>query len=765
MSYTRVAANIIIDNAHCDGMVTQLGVGRDWEALEPRDDAPGYTPDIDGQYSWWYQDVFEYVDILRAIGPIRTFTRANMAASAWALQGKWRLGSSAGQSQYRMLEFYDGRPGLYSLGQWGKATSVSSSLGPNLHFWVWRCGQAQGETDPIMFAIHLRPASGVEYALCFPGQGAAGQYHTDTTGISDAQTAEPSLWGLVPGEDKWTVIDRRKQGAAPTVGAIGEAPKLEIIRLEYDDGMLLVRTGEHDKGWAFGGKWQSYGGTEQTFALTAGIVEVRVIGHTAKFAMASLTAPTGKVLLPHKYLQMESAYNPTPVYHNIAHVPAGTTLTTVADARPGAPNHIRPAVTFGTSGGARPLLYCVQEYRTARIDSADSVPLDTYQADSFTLMECSGQVGESWRGSSITATLQNRLTTPVGTDLNFAKPNSKVRVNVQTTGVPITLFTGYAAAPEQAMLPGSRVGYTSNAKTEAKLAAHDIIEARLSKKQMLFHCSYEGWTEGAAFAHILNRAGVPGPADVTADPTGCPNALVYVDPACTNILPSASRRGTRRFKFSPDCEVIAALDTIAKAYGRRWGVNAAGVVFLVPAYAHSSGHYLWHWHDDEPHWRWEWVSGSYNFTLDYDSIVSEDLVDAFQSTMTISDFRNFLLVMVGEGNDAAAKIITDQASMMTDTAVNFVGDIWSKFVAFPDGSDLDTIAVALWDEIATWQHYVEWGMKDCPWIMPDHEVRMQVPTNLVANNAVFRVLSKSWACQRDGRFSQTLQSKYVGMAT
>jgi len=368
------------------------------------------------------------------------------------------------------------------------------------------------------------------------------------------------------------------------------------------------------------------------------------------------------------------------------------------------------------------------------------VPLDTFGAPTFKLLECSGQVGENWRGSSVTATLQNLP----GNDLNFAKSNSKVIVNVQATGAPVTLFTGYVTPPEQEMRPGARLGATSSAKTVAKLSAQDIIEARLAKKQMMFHCSYEGWTEGAAFAHILNRAGVP-------------SALISIDAACVNVLnrdstttsPDGKQRGKRKFRFSPDCEVISALDSIAKANGRRWGVNAAGVVFLAPKLAHVT-------------WGADPQTDPTHHTLDYDSLVAEDLVDSFRSTLTVSDFRNFLLVMVGEGNDAAAKVITDTASMWTDTATNFVGDIWSRFVAFPDGSDLDAIAVALWDEIATWHHYVEWGMKDRPQIMPDHEVRMQVPTNLVADNAVFRVLSKSWQCQRDGRYSQTLQSKFVG---
>lgn len=743
--YARAAAYLAIDNAHCDGMLTKHGIGRDWAAVEPKDDAVGYTPDIAGQYSWYYQDVFEYVDKLHAIAPIRTFTRADMALGDWELQGKWRLGSAAGHSQFKALHFYDGRPGLYNGvnkgagNNWGKATSVATDLGPNLQFWVWRMGAAVGETDSAYFSIVFKPTDGsIQYAFVFPGQQAAGKYHQDYTTVTDGQINAPFVMAKPATEPNWSVVDRRDQGCSPTVGHIGQSTSLQIIRIEYDAGFALIRTGERDKGWLVGGDWYTSAGQKQTFALTPGQVEIHIIGHTAMFSKASLTAPTGKVLYPHKYLLVTSDYNLTPSYNLIpknADQPAGTSLavTPTYDGEYKA----KPAIAFTTNGGARPVFYCAQEYRAATIDGAVTNPFYTNSGavgppavdkNTFRLLSCSGQVGARWRGSTMTS---HHQALP-GYTLNTVKPNSKVRAYVNTEGSDIVQFTGYVTPPQKTMAPGARRSAGADiAKTFATLEATDIIEARLGRKQLDFHCSYEGWTEGAAFSHILNRAGVP-------------SALISVNAACVSELPSGkTTKGTRKFRFSPDCEVVSALDTISKAYARRWGVDQNGVVFLAPAYTWTTG-------------------GTPDHVLDYDTTTGADIMSEFRSTRTLSEFRNWLTVMVGEGVDAAVKIIVDTSSMWTDTAVNFVGDVWQRFVSFPDGADANAIATTLWDEIARWHHYIEWTMHDRPTIMPDQSVQVQVPPDIILNNAIFRVLSKSWECNQDsGRFSQTIQAVMV----
>ena len=734
-TYVRAAANLIIDKPHADGMLTQEGVGRDWPATEPKEETFAFTPDVGAPYTWCYRDVCEYVDRLKAIAPIRTFTRGDMALTDWTLstlsgEDQWKLSSRAAHSRYRMLHMFDAAISQYSVsGHVPTATTVSAAWGPNLQFWVWRGGRPKGETDPCLFAIHLRPTTGIEYALVFPAQQEGGKYHSDNTGITDALQTTPFLMGLVPGEAYWTIITRKQGGASPTIGAVGSEARLEVIRIEYDDGFMLVRTGERDKGWVFGGKWTSYGGTQQTFALEPCRVEVRVLGHTAMFGMNSLYAPLSAAIWPRDYLQLPSSdYNQTPQYKKISYEPAGTSITVAADAHPSNALWIRPKATFATTAnGSRPLLYCIQEYRTATVGSADSVPVDTFGNDNFKLLELSGQVSATWRGSSITA----KIRANPGHDLGDVAPNAKITAIIganNAEGVAFTMFTGYVPPPEKEMLGGAQDAGAHHAKLEATLQAYDIVEARLARKDLLWHCSYEGWTEKAAFEHILNRCGVPA-------------ALISVDAACVNILPSATARGARRYKFAPDAKAPQALQSIADAFGRRWGVRRDGVVFLEPRYTHVTGHY--------------------DYTLDYLTTDPSWVQTHIKYTRTLGDFANFLQVLVGEGPDATARIIADRDSMWTPGTAAFIGDIWTRFVSYPDAADINAIATELWREIGYWQTHIEFSIQDHPLLWPDDELLLSIPTSVCPAGSIFRILGKSWSVDRDGRFRQTIQAVRV----
>lgn len=730
MSYVRAAANLLIDNAHADGMLTKHGIGRDWEASEPREEAYGWSADVGGQYAWVYGDRLEYVDKLKAIGPIRTYTRADMDLDDWTLSARagssqWRLSGLAAHSRYRMLHMHDGAIGQYGTGHITKAVSTSTSLGPNLQFWLWRGGRPARETDPTLVAIHLVPAeNGIAYALVFPREQAGGQYHTDLTGITDAQQTGPFLMARPYNEALWTVIDRKSGGGSAKAGAVGSESKLELIRIEYDDGFLLVRSGERDKGWAFGGKWVSQAGVTQTFSLAPCQVEVRVLGHTAMFGMAELTAPTGLVARPSPYLVVTDDYNATPAYKAIAATPAGTSVTIAAEAKAGDAHATRPAVTFASSGGNRALLYCVQEYRTATVGSAASSPIDTNGNAQFKLMGLSGRVSPTYRGSTLSA----QVRALPGDDLGDLPPNMKLTAVVGGVSSALTVFTGYVAPPQKTLRPGARDSGTHHAVIGGTLEAADYVEARLSRKDMLWHSSYEGWTEGAAFTHVLNRAGVPA-------------SLISVSAACTGILPSATQRGARRFKFNPDATVTQALDSIASAYGRRWGVDRLGVIFLIPAYAHVSGHY--------------------DIEIDYLTTDPTLVQNSLVSTRTVDDFRNFLQVMVGEGPDAVAKVLQDTDSMWTPGYSTFVGDVWSKFQAYPDCTDIDTIATELWKKIGYWQHHIKFQLTDRPLIMPDDELLLTQPASVVPAGSIFRVLGKDWEIREDGRYSQTLEAVRV----
>jgi len=183
------------------------------------------------------------------------------------------------------------------------------------------------------------------------------------------------------------------------------------------------------------------------------------------------------------------------------------------------------------------------------------------------------------------------------------------------------------------------------------------------------------------------------------------------------------------------------LDTLAQAAGLEWGQKTDGKIFLRNPVTHTSG--------------------AYDYTLDDDTTSTDDVVDAVRGSLTYGEFCNLLTVVSGEGAAAKAKVLRDLDSIMTPGALRFIGDLWQRFRFVPDGTDLDTIASNLWEDLGRWCYLVEWTMQDHPEIMPDHFVRLQVSGIGAVTNSIVRVLSKpNWSVDATtGRYSQTLVAR------
>ena len=340
----------------------------------------------------------------------------------------------------------------------------------------------------------------------------------------------------------------------------------------------------------------------------------------------------------------------------------------------------------------------------------------------------SGDIAEGWRGSTLTAEVQHRP----GFDLASIPPNAKVAANITTGGSAIRHFTGYVPPAERRKADPH--------VTRSTVSAADMIEARLRRKCMHYHCSYGGWPVDDAFEAMLNRGGVASAnISVAADVSAAVMGSLY-------YLPMGSMQGQRNLQFSPDGDLVQALDQLTAVRGLDWGVNQNGVCFIRHPVSHTAG--------------------SYDYTLADDSANVEDIIRTFRATWTVTDFANLLIVMVGQGADAAAKVLIDEDSMSDSSASNFVGDVWSRFVALPDGDHVAEIANRLWEEIAYWHHLVQWTMEDRPEWMPDHEIRLQVDDLEITENSIVRITKKSWEAQEGttGRYSQTLDAKVVEAA-
>jgi hypothetical protein len=788
MAYARIVSALVADNAHADGYFDTLtgngrfGIGRDWEAREPRAEEGGSTPDVAGQYGWNYSGQFEYLDRIGGIAPVGVATQVDMAKGDWNLSPdatKWRLSSRSPQLRTRYLHFYDG-----SLNAQGSAVSKAAHA-PNLQFWIWRMGGAarnpQTPTlplpDPPLLVIKLLgDGTSAGYAIALPAYREQGSYADGQTGTSGRQSLQPQLWGRAPGETVWTPLDNLSAGSAPTLGGAGNAVEFQTLRVEFVEDALLIRMSERGDAWAFSGEWDSAQGAHyDTVTLGTGLVQVDVIAHTAQFCMAPIVYPASTAIEPHKWFHARpiGMWQQAPQYRIIDSRPAGTTLTAAIATNPRAADETHPRVTFGASDTSkRAVLYCVQEYRNPVITAGTSNPGSTIANPNFVLMSCRGQINDSWRGSSMTAEVEAPNDT-----LNDLRPNTKIAALVNTTdgatnalynyptvGTPYytRLFTGYATPPEK-----GRTG-DDPFRVFGTLQAEGIIEARLRKHKLLWQCSFEGWPLIEAFHYLLHCAGV----DDTLISVDDRIALLAVGDLPITI-PFGAQKCARRFAFSPDTDTVSALDTLVgscgiasiaypgEKQGLQWGVNEQGVVCLAPCYEHLLGYY---------YKRGTARDGSASDGWTLTDVPADDayMASDIKAHRCPADFANFLVVMTGQGVEAAVRYLVDEASWSvpptpgdSTTARRFIADVWARFETFPDGADIDAVANEIKRQVRYWEWMVEWEMDDCPWILPDDEVRLQVTGIDVPTNSVYRVVNKSWSCGTDGRYSQTLLGHMV----
>ena len=731
ISYARAAAKIIVDNAHCDGLLTILGTGRDWDAKEPREHLGEgqFTPDIGGEYGWHYNGQFENISRLGCIAPIGSYTMTNMVKSAWDItSGDWELTSTGGELPVALMHYRDARPGRYATGEYGNITTLANYT-PNLMFRGWRMPPANGETDPGLFEIILQGAtSGDQYCLGFPREGNSGSYGT-AQGRTGWQCS-PYLMGKRTGDTSWTMIDNMRIGSGPRSAKGG--PEYFGLRIESIDGALLIRSSEEQNPWIFSGTWYHPTAGDVPFALADnGPVQVICMGHPLAFGMWQLSYPASAVLYPRAYY-VRSTTPPesnTPNYRVIGSTPTGTSITPAVDTDSGNADAKRPAITMVSAAGKRPALFAVQEYRTAVIAAGTSNPVEvTTGEETFRTMNLSGRMNNNWRG----ATVDIDYEALPGYVLNEMKPNAKVQVSTgaiaQGNTVPAwhTHFTGYALPPQKQRQGGKNTGHVSCA---------DIVTARLAKKTMGWMCSLEGWPIDDAFEYILNQAGVPA-ALISIDA-----AVSYAGMGALYYLPTSTYRGKRKLQFSPNTSVVKALDEICKLRNLQWGVNHLGVLFLRPVPVHVTGHYDW--------------------TLS-DTGTGINMIQNFRHTRSLGDFVNLLQVMVGEGVDAAARVMVDTDSWSNDTSTRFIGDLWARYESYPSGDDLDSIALRLWDDVTRRDSLISWTEFDRPGILPGQEVMVTVDAgmNIIAGS-IYKVLDKRWQNRPDGRYQQDLEAELV----
>lgn len=728
----KALVNLTLDNPDADGRVTVWGVARDWPASEPKASLTSYTPDLGGEYGWEYGQTFEYIERLKAIAPLGTGTRANMALTDWTVSsGLWRETPTAGTFKANFLHYYDGGANKYATGDYGVIQS-NADHGPDLLFYIRRYPSDTADTDPPLFCIvFYGDGTGPQYQLVLPAFALGGTVWRDLTGTAGSRLQHPFLLGLGPGlsgAGQWKVIDECKSGGAPqrTQGDEDEGYHVQVVKIEYTDGWLLVNFSGASQTWAYSGDWIDALGRTVPFSMPTGPIGVNVCGHTAAFLMADLCYPTSHVLDASAWLRTAANLEPTPNYSALTYEPAGTSIA-IAEHPSSVPGVSKPRATFTSTGAARAVLYNIAEWRDATIGAANSVPVSSVANDDLRVIEASGTLNDQWRGATATVTVRAKN----GHTLPDIQPNGKVLLDVglkETAAAPTFMrqHTGYVLPPEYELSAPSR--------TTATIHCADGVEVRLQHKTMLWTCSFEGWTVGEAFSYILNRSGVPDTmiaidAAITADPT-------------TYTLPIGNPKGERVLKFRPDEGVVNALDTICETRDCQWGVDQDGDYFVRPRLQHTPGYYDW--------------------TLDADTLGEDEIVYSFRAAQTLDDYCNVLYVLAGNGVNAQASLLWDYASITDDTAGDFIGDDWWQVVVKSDADDPAQVAALLWARRAELSQAIFFTLRSHPELLPDQYVYVQNVGCGVADGSIFRITRKSWRVGADGAdFQQDFEAVLV----
>jgi hypothetical protein len=721
--------NLIFDNAHADGLMTKWGFGRDWAATEPGLALSGWDPAMVEPTAWYYNADLTYIPPLNCIAPAPRISRSNNGLGDAVIEsGLWRVTGTAGYLRTTWMHYYDGNPNRIAAQAYG-SLYLNHTYPTNISLWVWRmAGSALDSDPPLVIVWLLGDGECPILALMLPGftngDGMAGSMLGRYGGAFD----RPLLCACPVDSNAWIILAQAEDAGSSQT--IGEHSQLQQVIWEYLDGCALIRLGDVTKYWCYGGDWVDAEGRTHTFEQRPGPIRIQVCGHPAMFNIAEISYPLESLLLPRQIAYLGPLFAANPQYRAIqgsnnqpeaSPAPAG--LTVMEDGTC-PPSTSRPMVTFTTSDKSyRACLYAVQQYNAPEFAYGDSNPIQTEKTSQLVVMEAQISLSARWRG----ATLQAQMEAAPGETLGFIKTNSKVQANLSLNNGEtwFTKFCGYVL-PQEPNLDGS---YD---QIRSELRAADGIEARLTKKTMFQHCSYEQWPLGEAFSHILMRSGVPA-------------ALIYVDPAIDGpdyILPSARRKGQRQFQFGSEETPIAALDSLTGALNCEWGYGVDGRYFV------------------RPQLKWDGVT--VDFVLEEQPEDTADFLLSFRAAQSVEEYINVLVAMTDCGSDSMARMLLDAAAWQDPLSEHFIGDDWWHLEIMREKRNLDTVADLLWHQRHRLERMIWFELHGHPELLPDMFVECRIPGCDVPEGTVFRITRDDCRIDGEGELTDSFEAEVVG---
>ncbi len=722
--------NLIFDNAHCDGLLTKWGFGRDWAASEPRYAGGGWDPQMIEPTAWQYDADVEYIPPLNCLAPAPRLSRGGWEMDDYVVEsGLWRVTGTAGYLRVPWLHYYDGQPNRLAASQYG-SIYLSHEYPTGIAVWTWRFPGTAVDDDPPLVAIWLM-GDGVcpVLMLVLPGYSGGDGLAGDLLGVSGRAFDKPLLCACPIGGTQWTILDQGEDAGQSQT--IGEYSQLQQIVWEYLDGCALIRLGNLSNYWCFGGDWYDAEGKKHTYEQRPGPVRIQVCGHPAMFNVSEIVYPEVAYARPRVRAFLGEQFAGTPKYRAISgsNDPTGllASVTVAEDEYLPEPDATRPVATFVSEEPGRycrACLYTIQQYDAPEFAAGVSNPVTTDNNAQMSVVEASISLSRRWRG----ATLQARVEAAPGETLGAIKTNSKVVANLSLDNgaTYLTKFAGYVLPQE----PG-RDGQVDQVGSDLRAACG--IEARLSRKTMLFHPSFEGWPLDEAFTYVLQRAGVP-------------EGLIYIDAGITEeagyVLPSATRKGQRQFQYRAEETPVGALDHMVAALDCEWGYGVDGRYFLRP--------------------RLEWDGDTVDFVLEDTPADTADFLLSFRAAQSVEEYINVLVALTECGSDSQARMLLDKASWQDATSDLFIGDDWWHLEVLRERANLEAVADLLWQRRNKLQRLCWFDLHGHPELLPDMFVECRISGCDIPEGTVFRISRDDCRVDAEGELTDSFEAEVVG---
>ena len=705
------SANLIITDKRSDGYVEKHAWGLDFPMsnLDRTARADGITANAARHFpEWALTNIHPIPELAAAILACHAGS-SSLSLTGWTIEasGLWKAVTPVGR-RLTWLKCYDGR-----IDQTGGIRSISVlPKNPTWRFSFLRSqppgNQATPQTYPVEFAVTLNALGAIQYQLYIP------QLWDESSSVyPDAYI--PTLYKSTDSGATWTPVDALASEEASRWAA-GAFERFEFIYCRFIRDHLIFSLGDSSSHWIY---------HEQGLEIPQGHVRIECGGgHFAFHIKHAVYMDTGVIernigIVPPDYI------NPVADSMDYLGDPGDAGGFSVTMESGGSPTQYWPKATLISSPdpafGQRlytPVLYEVQATRPA----THSAPITTVifdneaiPADKGRLLSCEFTIAQDWRGSSFSA----QLRTATGSDEYNLSGNEKAALKVALdagAGVSwVHQLTGYLETPTYSLLPDDP------GQMIIHLAAHDRI-VRLRNKCVGPLPSFAGWTAAAAFAWLFHEvAGIPD-ADILIDADAYD--WLYPCPFSWLIL-----------KFDATATVVDIADELAKAAGRRWGIDQLGRVFTRLDLADVYG-------------------GTPDFILDTAAVSDQDKLYFVEFDRDLFAVRNRIICI---GNDAdGAEVMASfrfDGSLSDPTADPFIGDDWCQVVIGPDGLNPWVYAQIKGAELLKCRGILCWETDGKPTLFPDHFVEVQVPGIGVPPGAVFQILEKHGQITSDGAFT------------